>query len=254
MPDLVPLVIATLAGVAAGFVNTLAGSGSFLTLPALIWLGLPSQIANATNRVGILIAAVVAVRTFPRGFGLPRRDLLRLSVPCCVGAVAGAMAAARMDPRALDFAIGLLMLAMLGVLLFDPARFLEERGDPADPRGLKTWLAFFLCGAYGGFIQAGVGIFLLFALVLSVGLPLRRANAVKLLLVLIFTVPAFCVFALEGQVRWGIGLLLAGGQSLGAVLAARFASKSTRANHWIRWILVVVLAATAARLLCREIL
>lgn len=249
MADALALIVAVVAGVVAGFVNTLAGSGSFLTLPALVWLGLPTQAANATNRVGILIAAIVAVRSFPEGYGLPRGDLGRLLVPCSLGALLGAVVAARLDPRAMDVVVGLLMLAMLALILLRPDLARGANDGPPRTRGAGPFVTFLAIGAYGGFIQAGVGLFLLAGLVAQVGLSLRRANAVKLVLVLVFTVPAFAVFALEGQIVWSLGLLMAAGQALGAWLAARFATRSPRADQWIRRLLVVVLTVTAARLL-----
>lgn len=248
MWDVLPYLIAAVAGIAAGFLNTLAGSGSFLTLPALVWLGLPTQIANATNRVGILIAAVVAARSFPKDFGLPRPDLVRLLVPCSLGALLGAIAAAKLDPRAMDHVVGVLMLAMLVVIVARRGRSAPPEG-PIGPRGAKTFWIFLAIGAYGGFIQAGVGIFLLAGLVSNVRLPLRRANAVKLLLVLVFTIPAVLIFIHEDQIRWRIGLWMALGQSVGAWAAARFASSSPRADLWIHRVLIVVLAATSLRLL-----
>lgn len=242
-------VVAVGAGVAAGFINTLAGSGSFLTLPALIWLGLPAQIANATNRVGILLASMVALRTFPSDFGLPRRELLRLFVPSTLGALLGAQIAIDLDPRRMEIAIGVLMLGMLALLLAQPNRFLVEQGTTPRAGGAANALWFFLIGIYGGFIQAGVGIFLLGALVLSVRLPLKRANVVKLALVLVFTLPAFALFVAQDQVDWPIGLLMAAGQGVGAFVAARFASRHAQADRWIHRLLIAVLSITGLKLL-----
>ena len=243
------LPVALVAGAAAGFINTLAGSGSFLTLPALLWLGLPPQVANATNRVGILVASVVALRTFPSDHGLSRRGLLFLTVTSSAGALVGAQIAVDLDPTVMERVIGVLMLVMLALILARPRRFLVDPDQPPIEGGVGAGVAFFAIGVYGGFIQAGVGIFLLAGLVMSVRLPLRRANAVKVLLVLVFTVPAFVLFVLHDQVRWGIGLWMAIGQAAGAYVAARFAGDQPRADVWIRRLLVVVLAATSARLL-----
>ena len=99
--DALLLPIALLAGVAAGFINTLAGSGSFLTLPALLWLGLPPQVANATNRVGIVFASIVALRTFPSDHGLTRAGLGYLMACSAAGALLGAQIAVDLDPRVL---------------------------------------------------------------------------------------------------------------------------------------------------------
>jgi uncharacterized membrane protein YfcA len=245
-----PLAVA--AGVVAGFVNTLAGSGSFLTLPALIFLGLPAHVANGTNRIGVLLASAVSVATFRAGKAFPRIGLAWLVLPSCAGAVLGAYLATGLDPSRFDPLLGALMLAMLALVLFDPTRRLAAAdappAEPKDPRRVMTITVFFAIGVYGGFIQAGVGLFLLTALVLDVGLRYAPANAVKNLVVLLFTLPATLIFAWKGDVDWGLGLLLAAGQMAGAWAAARFATRSARAEAWIRRLLIVVLALTAAKL------
>ena len=108
-------------------------------------------------------------------------------------------------------------------------------------------VVFFFIGMYGGFLQAGVGIFLLAGLVLGIGYDLVRANAVKVLIVLAFTISALIVFMLNDQVRWGMGLLLAVGNSLGAWAAARMAVE--RGANFVRWLLIAVVAVSAANLL-----
>jgi uncharacterized membrane protein YfcA len=108
-------------------------------------------------------------------------------------------------------------------------------------------LVFFLIGVYGGFIQAGVGIFLLAGLVLAAGFELVRANAVKNLIVGCFTVFALAVFILNDQVDWEAGIVLAIGNMLGAWVAARMAVK--RGASFVRWILIAVIVVSAAVLL-----
>jgi len=243
------LALAVLVGAVAGFVNTLAGSGSFLTLPALILLGLPANVANATNRIGVLLAAIVSVGTFRAHDGFPRVRLTWLVLPACVGAAAGAALAARMDPDRFDPILAVLMLAMLAMTLLNPGRWLRDKDAPAAGSArLSTVVVFFVIGVYGGFIQAGAGLFLLTALALNVGVRLAKANAVKNLIVLLFTLPAVLIFALSGLVEWRLGLLLAAGQMVGAWIAAHFAIRSPRADLWIRRLLIVVLSLTAAKL------
>jgi uncharacterized membrane protein YfcA len=140
------------------------------------------------------------------------------------------------------------MVMMLFVILIRPKRWLEGRPETLNQR--PTWtqaLIFFAIGVYGGFIQAGVGIFLLAGLVLSAGYDLVRANAVKVLIVLCFTLFALAVFLINGQVRWSVGLILAVGNMLGAWVAARMAVE--RGATFVRWLLIAVVAVSAAKLL-----
>ncbi|GAB4534558.1 MAG: sulfite exporter TauE/SafE family protein [Anaerolineae bacterium] len=236
------------AGFAAGFINTLAGSGSLITLPLLIFLGLPANVANGTNRVGILLQNVVAVGSFRQQRVLDLRGGLLLSIPAIIGSVLGAQIAINLNEEMMRRTIGALMIVMLIVILIRPKRWLEGRGEVENQR--LTWvqvLIFFAIGVYGGFIQAGVGIFLLAGLVLGAGYDLVRANAVKVLIVLCFTVSALLVFLVNKQVVWSIGLILAVGNMSGAWVASRMAVE--RGAPFVRWVLIAVVAISGAKLL-----
>jgi uncharacterized membrane protein YfcA len=236
------------AGFAAGFINTLAGSGSLITLPLLIFLGLPANVANGTNRVAILMQNVVGVSSFRQQKVLDVRGGLMLAAPATAGAIIGAQIAVNLNEEVMRIVIGALMVVMLVVILIRPKRWLEGRSEAVDHR--FTWLQlliFFAIGVYGGFIQAGVGIFLLAGLVLNAGYDLVRGNAVKVLIVLCFTVAALAVFVINGQVVWAIGLILGVGNMLGAWVAARMAVE--RGATFVRWVLIAVVAVSGAKLL-----
>jgi uncharacterized membrane protein YfcA len=236
-----------LTGLAAGFINTLAGSGSLITLPILILLGLPANVANGTNRVGVLVQNVVAVATFRRNRLIDAGGAWRLVVPSVLGSVLGAQLAVDLDEALLRRIIAVLMLAMLAAMFVRPERWLAAG---AAPRRARPWLEgplFFAIGVYGGFIQAGVGIFLIAALVLGAGFELIGANAVKNLIVLVFTAAALVVFVINDQVQWTLGALLAIGQGAGAWLAARMAVR--RGARFVRVVVVVIIVLSAAALL-----
>ncbi len=240
--------LAILAGLAAGFINTLAGNGSLITLPVLIFMGLPANVANGTNRVGVLLQTMVGTAEFERRGVLNWRAGLILAIPATVGSVLGAGIAIDLNEEAMRMVIGVVMIVMLGVILVQPKRWLEGRADAvfSNP-GPKEVAIFFLIGIYGGFIQAGVGIFLLAGLVLGAGYDLVRANAIKGLIILVYTVVVLGVFLLNDQVDWGLGLLVAVGQVAGAWIGANFAVD--RGAVWVRRLLIVVVAVAAARLL-----
>lgn len=243
---LYPAVIA--AGFACGFINTLAGSGSLITLPLLIFLGLPATVANGTNRVAILLQNIVGVSSFRQQKVLDLRGGLILAVPAVIGSLIGAQIAVNLDEETMRRVIGVLMVVMLIVILVRPKRWLQGHGGETSRQ--TSWVkltVFFLIGVYGGFIQAGVGIFLLAGLVLGAGYDLVRANAVKVLIILCFTVFALAVFVLNDQVRWTVGLILAVGNMLGAWVASRMAVK--RGAGFVRWILIAVVAVSAVILL-----
>lgn len=241
-----PLIIA--AGFAAGFINTLAGSGSLITLPLLIFIGLPANVANGTNRVAVLLQTAVAVKRFQGSGTLDLKRGLQLTVPAIIGAIIGAQIAVNLNEQVMETVIGVLMVVMLLVVLVRPKRWLVGRPEMLAQRpGWLPLLIFFLIGIYGGFIQAGVGVFLLAGLVLGTGYELVRANAVKNLIVMVFTLFALIVFIMNDQVEWLPALVLAVGNMLGAWVAARMAID--KGAEFIRWILIAVIIVSAFVLL-----
>ena len=241
-------VLALIGGIVAGITNTLAGSGSLITLPVLVMLGLPVHEANGTNRVGIILQNIVALGTLKRQESLNIEGVGAFSVPIILGSLLGAYIAIDVSKEALNLAIGCIMVGMFVVLLAKPKRWLEKE----EREFSKKWYyfpMFFVVGIYGGFIQAGVGILLLMSLVLGVGFDVVKANGMKLLLALIFTLPVLGIFVWHGDVRWGMGFLMAAGQSIGAYLAARFAAGSERAPIWIRRMLLLITVVGALKFL-----
>ncbi len=238
-----------LAGFLAGFINTLAGSGSLVSLPMLIFAGLPATLANGTNRVAILLQNIVAVRGYRSQGMLDWRQALWLSAPAALGAIAGAHIAVRLPEETMRRAIGAIMVLMLFVLVVNPKRWIL--GKPGQIRarpGMGELLLFFFIGIYGGFIQAGVGVFLLAGLVLGAGFDIVRANAIKVFIILFFTVPALAIFLINSQVSWGWGLLLAVGNMSGAWVGTRFAARKGAAT-WVHRLLILVVIYSAVRLL-----
>lgn len=244
-----PLLI--VAGLAAGFLNTLAGGGSLLTLPALIFLGLDANLANGTNRVAVLLQNIMAVASFARHSRLPSRGALAVIPAAILGAWAGARVAVDVPAPVLKSVLAVvLLLALPAVFLPEGRTGSSEKPDRAGRRAAhRIWLhaAFLAIGFYGGFIQAGVGFLILGALVPLAGLDLVRANALKVVLVLAHTAMALPVFWTHGQVDLASGLVLAVGNVTGAWLGTRAAV--LRGACFVRWVLLAALLLSAVQLL-----
>lgn len=227
-------------GLAAGFINTTAGGGSMLTLPLLMFLGLPANVANGTNRIAILLQNVVGVNTFRHQKVLDLKVDYKLAVPAVVGSVIGALFAVEIDPQVLKKIIAGLMVVMFFIVVLKPEIWVKERAGfvSAKPTILQ-YIIFFFIGFYGGFIQLGVGFFLLAGLVLSCGQDLVKANAVKVLIVLIYTVFSLVIYIMNRQVDITAGLILAAGNMCGAWLGAHFAVKG--GAKYIRYVLIAAL-------------
>ena len=234
-------------GFVAGAINTVAGGGSLITIPSLIFLGLPPVVANATNRVGVFLQSVVATLTFARAGKLPFVRSWPSLLAACVGAVGGAQLSVALDEATFRQVIGIAMIAMLGFLLLQPKRWLKEGFRQRTVPLLVELIAFVAIGAYGGFLQAGVGLFLLTGLVLLNGQDLLHANGIKSLMVAAFTVPALTIFIANDLVAWGPGLAVAGGSMAGAWWGTRLAVGY--GPKLVRAVLIVVVVVSAARLL-----
>ncbi len=232
------------AGGVAGTLNVIAGGGSFLTLPVLIFLGLPPGVANGTNRVAILLQNVGAVWSFERFGVLDKKSLLWAAVPATLGAIPGTWLALAISDRAFQKTLAFLMVAITLWTLWSPGGKL--RLHPAS-RGRTAVLAagFFAAGVYGGFVQAGVG-FLVLAVTTAAGLDLVRGNAVKVLSILCFTALSLALFAWQGRVDWLLGLCLAGGNVLGGLLGVRLTV--LKGHDWLRHVVTATILVFAVKL------
>lgn len=227
-------------GLVAGFINTTAGGGSMLALPLLMFLGLPANIANGTNRVAILLQNVIGVRTFHQKKVLNFSTDYRLAVPAVVGAVAGALFAVEIEVELLNKIIAGLMVMMLLLVVLKPDVWIKEHAGAVNPKPTRwQYVIFFFIGLYGGFIQMGVGFFLLAGLVLGCGHNLIKANAVKVFIVLIYTVFSLGIFMFHGQVNWTAGLILAAGNMAGAWLGVHFSVRG--GAKYVRYVLMLAL-------------
>ncbi|MBB3332341.1 hypothetical protein BDK63_003235 [Halomonas campaniensis] len=234
-------------GTVAGFINVLSAGGSMLTLPLLMFLGLPAQEANGTNRVSIVLQSLSAVTSFFRAGARHVALSLRLSVPAVVGSLIGAWLALQTGD-ALFEAILIAVMAGSAVLMLLPQPRLETRPLTAERLTPTVTLAMFAIGLYGGFIQVGVGVLFLVVLYRMLKIDLAQVNVFKVLIILVYTLPALALFLVNDQVRWGYGLVLAGGSMLGAWLAVKV-NMSPRGAFVVKWLTVAVIAAIILRLL-----
>ncbi|HXV21555.1 MAG TPA: sulfite exporter TauE/SafE family protein [Desulfuromonadales bacterium] len=234
-------------GAFTGAVNVLAGGGSLLTLPLLIFFGLPATVANGTNRIGILFQSVTAIGGFRRQKMLPAGLALLCTVPAVVGSYLGARLAVDIDDALFQRLLAFIMLGVLAFVLLDPVK--RHRVEQVHFTPLRTAVlivSFFVIGIYGGFVQAGVG-FLIISGLLAHGLDLVRINAVKVFVTLVFTVVALVVFVAHGQVNWPLGLALAVGNAAGGWLGTHMAIK--KGHDWLKKVVSLIVFLFALKLL-----
>ena len=230
-------------GLVAGFVNTLAGGGSLLTVPLLVMSGLPGTIANGTNRVGILVQGVVACWRFDAEGISELRSALPLLPPVVLGSIIGAAAATQIPDQIFEQIFAGIML----ILLIPMLRKQHPPPAPGTPRWSPrtTGIVLFAIGVYGGAVQAGAGLLLLFALNRA-GFDLFRANAIKIVIATALAIVTVPVFVFEQQVAWLPAAFVSIGFTLGATAGARFAVLGGESA--IRRVLAVVVLVLAGHL------
>ena len=239
--------------VAIGFIsaviNVIGGGGSFLTLPLLIFLGLPASVANGTNRVAVLAQNISAVFGFHRHNVLPLKWAIAVSVPAMAGAALGVWAALNVPDIAFRRILSIVMLAVaFGTLVHRRVRG-DRRSAPRDAWDPLTVAGFFFTGVYGGFLQAGVG-FLVLAVTTLAGLDLLRGNAVKVFSVMLLTLLSLAVFAGAGQVNWSAGLALALGSFVGGLAGVKLAVYKGR--RWLERTVTITMVVFAILLWVSE--
>jgi uncharacterized membrane protein YfcA len=235
------------AGFIAGTVNVIAGGGSFLTLPILIFLGFPAIVANGTNRVGLLFQNVGAVWGFHRHRILNWQSLVWAAVPAAIGSVGGVWIAFSVGDETFRRVLAFLMVVLTLWSLWSHGRGLREGEGSrwqAASRGVLI-AGFFVAGVYAGFVQAGVG-FLVLALTTYAGLDLVRGNAVKVLSILVLIAVSLSLFAWQDKVDWLTGLVLGAGMLLGGQLGVKLTI--LKGHKWIRGVVTLTVLVFALKL------
>jgi len=221
-----------LIGIFAGFMNTLGGGGSMLSLPALMLLGLPAHIANGTNRLGILLQCALSSRKFYLNGKIDKKTIIPAAVPTLIGALVGALTASYLPPTLLKPLLLTTMIGMGAVMLVRPTIVAPPEGTPilTYKERPMAMIALFFSGVYGGFVQGGVGLVIILSLTGTLQYDLVRANALMLLTVAFFTVIAVTVFAVQQQIMWMPALALALGMGIGGLVGVRFALNVKRST------------------------
>ncbi|MEA3499524.1 MAG: sulfite exporter TauE/SafE family protein [Candidatus Marinimicrobia bacterium] len=208
-----------IVGIVAGFINSLAGGGSTLTLPVLILAGLPSPIANATNRVGILFQTGMATSRFKKHKQLEVKPYIHITVAAIIGAIIGSLFVVNISSQIFDKLLGI-------VLIFIMIMILIPRSKMNNTHTIPKWveiLIFLGVGFYGGFVQAGIGFIFLITLNFVEKFSLLKANAIKVFIIFCYTVFTIIIFQFSGKIVWSYGLLLATGNMIGAYIGVKSA-------------------------------
>jgi uncharacterized membrane protein YfcA len=240
------------SGAAAGWLNTVAGGGSMLTVPALMWYGLPGDVANGTSRIAILAQGVTAVAGFRREKQLDTKLLYAIATPSILGAVLGAYVATLIPSSIFEPILIAALFIMAGSMFLKPESLKPPAGAvPIDPRTRPgAWLALFATGFYGGFLQAGVGLVLLAVFASLLHIDLVRGNGLKVAVIFLYNLLVVFIFAARSRVDFTAGAVLAIGHVIGAEGGVRFSVN--RGQDAIKKVVFAMIIASGIALLLRR--
>jgi len=235
-------------GVVAGFLNVLAGGGSLLTVPVMIFMGMPGPVANGTNRIAILAQNLSAITAFSKKGFSDFKLSLTLAACALPGAIAGALLGVQLHGEWFNRILAVIMLGVMLVMYFDKGGVSTSQDhEPTRVQLVRGHVLMVGVGFWGGFIQIGVGFIIMPVLNKVMGLDLVRTNMHKVFIVATYTIAALAVFASQVPIAWAAGAALAVGTSIGGYLGAH--ASVVKGENLIRYILNIVLAAFIIKLL-----
>ena len=245
LSDPTTFIILAVVGAIAGFLNVLAGGGSALTIPIMIFLGYDATVANGSNRIAIQVEALTAVAAFKKQKHADFPLSLKLSLMTLPGGILGAFYAVKIDDALFTKILGVVMVLIIITLMFPKAEMIEH----AKNHKWKNWLSWpvmFAVGFYGGFIQAGVGFVIMSVLLHLYNMDLIKINMHKVFIVMVFTVPAVIIFIWTDNVDWFAAVALSIGMMFGTWFAVRMALE--KGEKLVRIVLGVSLLIIAGKL------
>lgn len=242
------ILIIAFTGLAAGFINVNAGGGSLLTIPMLIFTGLPAVTANGTNRIALAAANIIAVLNFKNKGYFDWKLALFLAAPATAGAILGSFISISLSEETYNTILAVVIILVILIIIVNPQRFIKKNIIKSSLKHrVLSVVIFFALGVYGGVIQAGVGFLLITSLVFLTGYSLVRINSIKVFIVFIYMTFSIMVFIVSGNVNWMYALILSIGSSLGSYFGSLFAVK--HGDKWIKLVLVSAAFIMALKLL-----
>ncbi len=245
MTDILSALLLFVIGAVAAVMNVMAGGGSVLTLPALIFLGLDSSVANGTNRVAIITQNVSAIYSFKRENHFAFKLSLKLSLWTLPGAIAGAFTAVKISDELFQTILGIIMIGIVISMLLPSPK--HTPGVEPEKNSWMVYVSMLFIGFYGGFLQVGVGFLIMAAFHYLMHLNLVRINMHKVFIVFVFTVPALIIFILTNNVDWKLGISLAAGNATGGWWAAKLSVK--KGERMIKVVLIAAVLIMSLKLL-----
>ena len=231
----------------AGFISSMAGAGGLITLPVLLWAGLPPLYALGTNKVQSTVGTLVSTLNFFRSGYLRPSEIILALLMTLSGSAVGTALVQQLSNEVLTRLIPVLLIAIALYFVFSPRAGDTDSEPGRFSVGIFTWLVAPIMGFYGGFFGPGTGSILPFLFVSLCGYNLRKATAHTKAMVLTINGVSACLFAFGGHVLWVLALMMAMAQMVGAFLGSSLVI--SRGASMVQPVIVVVTVALSIKLL-----
>ncbi len=246
MPEISTLLLVLFIGIVAGFIDSTVGGGGLISIPSLIFLGLPPQIAIATDRLGCIGQSLAALPKYWRAKKIIWRYVPLFIIISLVSAIIGANILLNINQLALQKIIGVLLLILLIILFLKPKSGIRS-SNPSGWKKILGLLIYFLIMIFGGFFGGGVGPLILYTLIFLFGFTVIEVNATKTIPWFLLALSSFIIFALNGIVDYQKGIVLFVGMALGGYLGAHTALK--KGDLWVKRLFAIIVIVSSIKLL-----
>ncbi|MCU7800268.1 MAG: sulfite exporter TauE/SafE family protein [gamma proteobacterium symbiont of Lucinoma myriamae] len=241
------IILLIIIGTFAGWINVMAGGGSLLTIPAMLFMDIPAPVANGTNRIAILAQNITAVYAFFRNGFHDFKLSISLSIAASFGAIWGAWLGVFLEGAWFNRMLAVVMIIVIILMATEKKLPIEAPKNKYPKNVLLGHVLMVGAGFWGGMIQVGVGFILMPILHKVMGFYLVRVNMYKVAIILNFTIVALFVFASQLELIWWAGMGLALGNSIGGWYGAH--STIHKGETWIKIVLYIVLFCFIIKLL-----
>jgi uncharacterized membrane protein YfcA len=210
------------AGIGAGTINTVVGSGTLITFPTLLAIGLPPVTANVSNTIGLVPGSVSGAWGYRRELSGQRGRLIRLGTASVLGGITGALLLLQLPAEAFEAIVPVLigLGCILGVLEPWISKLIKPPENAPAHGSIVVWVLVYLCGIYGGYFGAAQGVLLIAIMGIGISESLQRINAAKNVLAGLVNAVAAVIFIVVADVDWLAAALIAVGSTLGGVIGA----------------------------------
>lgn len=243
--DISTIILLLICGVLSGMMNTLASSGSAITLPIMIFLGVPPPVANATNRLPILIGSSISVYNFQKSKDIVWRTALLTAIPMALGTVTGTLLAGVIKTDHVEILVFAAMILSFILITTNSRAILKGRSVVKKKISIKNHICFFLIGVWAGLIVLDSAILILFELILGCGFDLTKANPIKNFFLLIISMISLLIFAVHQSINWEVGIML----SIGSFAGGYWGSKLSHHEGIKKWIYRLLIAIITIELI-----